>query len=317
VSSALLVAGAANLDRMMTLERIPEPGETMMALKYEEHPGGKGGNQAAAAAIWGQPVYFMGRVGRDEPGEILRNALEKAGVNTNFLIESSSSSGIALDFIDLEGTYQAAVYAGANAGLSAADVPADESLWESLGFTVIQLECPLAFNEAIGQKSREYGVPVLLNAAPALDFPESWWDWINVLVVNELEAESYAGVKIHDLEDARSSIGILQEKCRKTVISLGDKGLLAANGLSIEHIPAHSVEVVSTLGAGDAFVGVFAAELCRGEDFFTSAQNASHAAAASVCSSGAQSSYLSPQQVLKHPVLGTSFRQLKRKTKLS
>ena len=128
-----------------------------------------------------------------------------------------------------------------------------------------------------------------------------------------MEAESYTGVKIHDLEDARSSIGILQEKCRKTVISLGEKGLLAANGLSIEHIPAHSVEVVSTLGAGDAFVGVFAAELCRGEDFFTSAQNASYAAEASVCSSGAQSSYLSHQQVLKHPVLGTSFRQLKRK----
>ncbi|MEE3124262.1 MAG: PfkB family carbohydrate kinase, partial [SAR324 cluster bacterium] len=244
MSSALLVAGAANLDRMMTMERIPEPGETMMALKYEEHPGGKGGNQAAAAAIWGQTVYFIGRVGRDEPGEILRNALEKAGVNTNFLIESSSSSGIALDFIDLEGTYQAAVYAGANAGLSAADVPADESLWESLELTVIQLECPLTFNEAIGQKSREYGVPVLLNAAPAFDFPKSWWDWIDVLVVNELEAESYAGVKIHDLEDARSSIGILQEKCRKTVITLGDKGLLAANGLIIEHIPAHSVEVV-------------------------------------------------------------------------
>ena len=106
----------------------------------------------------------------------------------------------------------------------------------------------------------------------------------------------------------------MQEKCRKTVISLGDKGLLAANGLSIEHIPAHSVEVVSTLGAGDAFVGVFAAELCRGEDFFTSAQNAGYAAAVSVCSSGAQSSYLSPQQVLKHPVLGKSFRQLKRRT---
>ncbi|MEC7466258.1 MAG: PfkB family carbohydrate kinase, partial [SAR324 cluster bacterium] len=144
MSSALLVAGAANLDRMMTLERIPEPGETMMALKYEEHPGGKGGNQAAAAANWGQTVYFIGRVGRDEPGEILRNALEKAGVNTNFLIESSSSSGIALDFIDLEGTYQAAVFAGANADLSAVDVPADESFWESLELTVIQLECPLA-----------------------------------------------------------------------------------------------------------------------------------------------------------------------------
>ena len=106
---------------------------------------------------------------------------------------------------------------------------------------------------------------------------------------------------------------ILQEKCGKTVITLGDKGLFATNGLSIEHIPAHSVEVVSTLGAGDAFVGVFAAELCRGEDFLKSAQNASYAAAASVSSSGAQSSYLNLQQVLKHPVLGTSFRQFKRK----
>ncbi|MEZ7852747.1 MAG: PfkB family carbohydrate kinase, partial [SAR324 cluster bacterium] len=107
MKSSVLVAGAANLDRMMYVERIPDIGETLLAKGYEEHPGGKGANQAVSAALWGQPVNFLGRIGSDEPGKILRSAMEKAGVNTDYLLEGSTPSGMAMDFIDLEGNYQA------------------------------------------------------------------------------------------------------------------------------------------------------------------------------------------------------------------
>ena len=309
MSSALLVAGAANLDRMMYVERIPKPGETLMALNYEEHPGGKGGNQAVAASLWGLPVYFHGRIGLDEPGKILKDALEKGGVNTKYLIQGSSPSGIALDFIDLDGNYQAAVLAGANADLDGEDLPEDEAFWGSIGLTVIQLECPIPFTEAIGLKSKNYGIPILLNAAPAIPFPDSWWDWVDILVVNELEAETLSKKKIDDFEDARRSMEILLDRCQNTVITLGEKGLLIGEGSQMKHIPAHTVSTVSTLGAGDAFVGVMATELCQGADLEKSAQIANYAAAASVTRSGAQTSYLTLEILLEHPVLGESFQQ--------
>ena len=150
MKSSVLVAGAANLDRMMYVERIPDIGETLLAKGYEEHPGGKGANQAVSAALWDQPVRFLGRIGSDEPGKILRSAMEKAGVNTDYLLEGSTPSGMALDFIDIEGNYQAGVLAGSNADLDGGDLPMENDLWESIGLTALQLECPLSFNEAVG-----------------------------------------------------------------------------------------------------------------------------------------------------------------------
>ena len=307
MNSDLLIAGAANLDRMMYVERIPQQGETIMALRYEEQPGGKGANQAVAAALWGMNVNFIGRIGDDEPGRILKNSLENAGVNTKFLIQGNNPSGIALDFISPEGNYQAAVIAGANSDLDGADLPEDLNFWESIGLTVMQLECPHSFTEALGLKSKKHGIPVLLNAAPAVPIPNSWWDWIEILVVNELEAFSLSGIKINHIKDSFACLEILQRKCRKTVITLGENGLVYGTGSVVKHIAANPVKAVSTLGAGDSFVGVMAAELCKGNDLARSTLMASLAAAASVTSSGAQTSYLTPQQLKNHPTLGEPY----------
>ena len=307
MTSELLVAGAANLDRMMYVERIPEQGETIMALNYEEHPGGKGANQAVAAALWGMKVNFIGRTGDDEPGKILKNSLENAGVNTKYLLQGLTPSGIALDFIDPEGNYQAAVLAGANSDLDSADLPEDSIFWESIGLTVMQLECPHFFTEALGLKSKKQGIPVLLNAAPAVPIPNSWWDWIEILVVNEVEAFSLSGIKINHIKDSFACLEILQQRCRKTVITLGENGLVYGTGSVVKHIVAHPVKAVSSLGAGDAFVGAMAAELCKGNDLAKSTFMASLAAAASVTSSGAQTSYLTPHQLKNHPALGEPY----------
>ena len=307
MTSELLVAGAANLDRMMYVERFPEQGETIMAINYEEHPGGKGANQSVAAALWGTKVNFIGRTGDDEPGRILKNSLQNAGVNTKYLINGITPSGIALDFIGPAGNYQAAVMAGANSDLNSNDLPEDPVFWESIGLTVMQLECPHSFTEALGLKSKARGIPVLLNAAPADPFPNSWWNWIEILVVNEVEAFGLSGIKINNIKDSFSCLEILQKRCRKTVITLGEKGLVYSTGSVVKHIAANPVETVSTLGAGDAFVGVMAAEICKGNDLGKSIYLASIAATATVTSPGAQSSYLKPLQLKNHPELGKLY----------
>ena len=307
MTSELLVAGSANLDRMMYVERIPEQGETIMALNYEEHPGGKGANQAVAAALWGVKVNFIGRTGDDEPGRILNNSLQNAGVNTRYLFQGSTPSGIALDFIGPGGNYQAAVMAGANSDLNSNDLPEDSVFWDSIGLTVMQLECPNSFTESLGLKSKEQGIPVLLNAAPVDPFPNSWWNWIEILVVNEVEAYGLSGIKINNIKDSFACLEILQQRCRKTVITLGEKGLVYGTGSVVKHIAANTVDTVSTLGAGDAFVGVMAAEICKGTDLAKSTFLASIAATASVTLPGAQSSYLKPLQLKNHPTLGKPY----------
>ena len=310
MKSSVLVAGAANLDRMMYVERIPDIGETLLAKGYEEHPGGKGANQAVSAALWGQPVNFLGRIGSDEPGKILRSAMEKAGVNTDYLLEGSTPSGMAMDFIDLEGNYQAVVLAGSNADLDGADLPMEYALWESIGLTVLQLECPLSFNETVGFESKKSGIPVLLNAAPVQNIPDTWWNWIEILVVNEVEAESLSGVKIMGLQEAYYCLEKLMERLDQVIITLGSEGLVLGNGTERAHIPGHAVPVVSTLGAGDAFVGVLAAELCRGHDLHESALIANFAAAASITKTGAQNSYITTDKLKRHPLLGDLYNKV-------
>jgi ribokinase len=310
MKSSILVAGAANLDRMMYVERIPDIGETLLAKGYEEHPGGKGANQAVSAALWGQQVNFLGRIGSDEPGKILRSAMEKAGVNTDYLLEGSTPSGMAMDFIDLEGNYQAVVLAGSNADLDGADLPMEYALWESIGLTVLQLECPLSFNETVGFESKKSGIPVLLNAAPVQNIPDTWWNWIEILVVNEVEAESLSGVKIMGLQEAYYCLEKLMERLDQVIITLGSEGLVLGNGTERAHIPGHAVPVVSTLGAGDAFVGVLAAELCRGHDLHESALIANLAAAASVTKTGAQNSYITTDKLKRHPLLGDLYNKV-------
>ena len=309
MKSSVLVAGAANLDRMMYVERIPDIGETLLAKGYEEHPGGKGANQAVSAALWGQSVRFLGRIGSDEPGKILRSAMEKAGVNTDYLLEGSTPSGMALDFIDIEGNYQAGVLAGSNADLDGGDLPMENDLWESIGLTALQLECPLSFNEAVGLESKKYGIPVLLNAAPVQTIPDTWWNWVEFLVVNEVEDESLSGVKIQGLQEAYYCLEKLRERLEQVLITLGAEGLVYGKGSERAHIPGHAVPGVSTLGAGDAFVGVLAAELCRGHDLHDSALIANFAAAASVAKTGAQNSYITPDELKCHPLLGNLYNK--------
>ncbi|MAA68457.1 MAG: ribokinase [Deltaproteobacteria bacterium] len=287
-----MVVGAANLDRMVYVDQLPAVGATIMGQRYEEHPGGKGSNQAVAASLWGTQTQFVGCLGEDEAGTILREAMLSAGVNLDLLQTHPIGSGLALDFVDQSGRYQAVVISRANQYVTSDFLKPDPAFWKDIGLLVQQLEIPFETVDAVGRMALNFDVPVLLNAAPAANIPKSWWDWINMLVVNEVEASALTGLEIQNPQDAEIAAQQLHKHCPNVLITLGEKGVLLSNAEVVDHLQASKVPVVSTLGAGDAFVGVFAAEWVRHQDLWQAAELANRAAAASVQRSGAQVSYL-------------------------
>lgn len=263
-----------------------------MGQRYEEHPGGKGSNQAVAASLWGTQTQFVGCLGEDEAGTILREAMLSAGVNLDLLQTHPIGSGLALDFVDQSGRYQAVVISRANQYVTSDFLKPDPAFWKDIGLLVQQLEIPFETVDAVGRMALNFDVPVLLNAAPVANIPKSWWDWINMLVVNEVEASALTGLEIQNPQDAEIAAQQLHKHCPNVLITLGEKGVLLSNAEVVDHLQASKVPVVSTLGAGDAFVGVFAAEWVRHQDLWQAAELANRAAAASVQRSGAQVSYL-------------------------
>ena len=268
-----------------------------MGQRYEEHPGGKGSNQAVAASLWGTQTQFVGCLGEDEAGTILREAMLSAGVNLDLLQTHPIGSGLALDFVDQSGRYQAVVISRANEYVTSDFLKPDPTFWKDIGLVVQQLEIPFETVDAIGRMALSFDVPVLLNAAPAAKIPKSWWDWINMLVVNEVEASALTGLEIQNPQDAEIAAQQLHKHCQNVLITLGEKGVLLCNAEGVDHLPAYRVPVVNTLGAGDAFVGVLAAEWVRHQDLRQAAEQANRAAAASVQRSGAQVSYVRPNEL--------------------
>ncbi|MGA0768843.1 MAG: ribokinase [bacterium] len=292
-----MVVGAANLDRMVYVDQLPAVGATIMGQRYEEHPGGKGSNQAVAASLWGTQTQFVGCLGEDEAGTILREAMLSAGVKLDLLQTHPIGSGLALDFVDQSGRYQAVVISRANEYVTSDFLKPDPTFWKDIGLVVQQLEIPFETVDAIGRMALSFDVPVLLNAAPAAKIPKSWWDWINMLVVNEVEASALTGLEIQNPQDAEIAAQQLHKHCQNVLITLGEKGVLLCSAEGIQHLQAYKVPVVSTLGAGDAFVGVLAAEWIRHHDLRQAAEQANRAAAASVQRSGAQVSYVRPNEL--------------------
>ena len=282
---------------MVYVDQLPAVGATIMGQRYEEHPGGKGSNQAVAASLWGTQTQFVGCLGEDEAGTILREAMLSAGVNLDLLQTHPIGSGLALDFVDQSGRYQAVVISRANEYVTSDFLKPDPTFWKDIGLVVQQLEIPFETVDAIGRMALSFDVPVLLNAAPAAKIPKSWWDWINMLIVNEVEASALTGLEIQNLQDAEMAVQQLHKHCQNVLITLGEKGVLLCRAEGIQHLQAYKVPVVSTLGAGDAFVGVLAAEWVRLQDLRQAAEQANRAAAASVQRSGAQVSYVRPNEL--------------------
>jgi ribokinase len=274
----IAVVGSINLDLVVAVERHPRPGETVIGGDRREFPGGKGANQAVAAARLGAQVALVGRVGADAAGARLRDGLAEEGVDVAHVREDPAApTGMALIAVDPRGENTIVVSPGANGRLGAADVEAARDVVGGAAVLLLQHEVP---NEAVAAAIAAAGGSVVLNPAPARPLAAA----VDVLVPNRGELEALAGATGDPVALARSLDG-----ARAVVVTLGAEGAVVVENKRAERIAAPRVEAVDTTGAGDAFCGALAQALADGARLVDAARWAVRAAAVSVTRPGAQS----------------------------
>lgn len=259
----IVVFGSINLDIIVPVARLPERGETLLGGDAVFSPGGKGANQAHAARLAGAEVAMVGRVGSDGLAEPALALLERNGVDLACVGRSDRATGCATIWNGADGSSTIVVSPGANEDVTADDVP--DALLEPGKVLLLQQEVPLAENARLVERAARRGVPVVLNAAPAVEPPDAIFGGVDYLIVNEIELRMIAAA--HGLSGEDDMPALLARKLDLTVIAtFGDKGVVYTDGSEAGEVAAHPIDVVDTTGAGDTFVGVFAACLARDPD---------------------------------------------------
>ncbi len=262
----VIVCGSLHLDIVVKAPALPRIDETAVGSTWEQVCGGKGGNQAVQAERAGARTAMIGRVGNDDFGLTLQTKLQSSGVDVSCLsTDQTLGSGMSVAILQDNGDYGAVIVSGSNTTI---DPLVLRNQWQALGgakVLVLQNEVPHAVNVAAAEVAHAQGALVVLNAAPARVLSDDLIDLVDVLVVNRVEAEAMAGMVVGDRVSARIVMPALGSNSRSVVITLGGEGLVvAAKGQSVTELPAIPVQVTSTHGAGDCFVGVLAAELAKG-----------------------------------------------------
>jgi ribokinase len=295
----IVVVGSSNMDLVVKARRIPATGETILGGDFIMVPGGKGANQAVAAAKLGAEVYFAAKLGEDMFGKQSLNNLKKEGVKTKYVTcTEQAPSGVALIMVDEQGNNLIVVAPGANQKLSAEDIRKAESCIASSGALVVQLEVPLSTVEFAAGLAYSHGVPVVLDPAPAQKLSPELLKIVDVLKPNETEAQILTGVEVTDKDSAREAAERLLECGVKTVIlTMGAKGFLMAGGNGMEFVAGIKVNAVDATAAGDAFTGSLAVKMAEGKTLREAALFANYVAALSVTKMGAQPSMPTLQEV--------------------
>ncbi|MFV2020296.1 ribokinase [Micromonospora sp. LOL_023] len=276
----IAVVGSANMDLVATTPRLPLPGETLLGSDFVMVPGGKGANQAIAAARAGGDCVFLGAVGSDAFGVTLTGRIARSGVDTGQLRVVYGSSGVAVVMVNTAGENAIVVTPGANAALHGLTEPELAAI-RAADVLVAQLEIPLGTVLAAASAAREAGTRVVLNAAPARQLPAELLDAVDLLVVNEVEARAIVGA-------GRENPAALLSVVRRAVLTLGAEGawFVDRDG-TVQHAPAFAVEAVDTTAAGDAFTGALAVAWGEGRELVEAVRWASAAGAACVRRLGA------------------------------
>jgi ribokinase len=264
----------------------PRRGETLAGDSWSLKPGGKGGNQAAEAASAGARTAMIGMVGDDDFGRALLQNLQAHGVDTSHVdTREDASSGISVAIMDSEGDYGAVIVSGANLLLDASTADAARSLFPGARWLLLQQEVPDAANVAASITSRPHGVKTILNAAPSRPFPDALNGLVDILVVNAIEAEAMGALPVDSLLAAREAATHLLRFADAVVVTAGGAGAsIATRSDQRAEVAGHKVDLVSTHGAGDCFIGSLAAALAGGADLEEAARYANARAALRVSS---------------------------------
>ena len=295
IGKPVVVVGSVTMDMVTRARQIPRIGETVIGTSFETTPGGKGANQAVAAARLGYPVKMVGMVGQDIYGQALLDNLASVGVGTEAMERVAGPSGLAPIFLAESGENSIVVVPGANGKVDRASVDRHSALIRSAGMVLCQLELPIETVSHVLALCADAGVPVILDPAPAAPLPEETWRQVAWFTPNETEAAFYLG-NGSDPEDAAKQL--LAKGLRGVVLKRGAEGayVAVADGKAAWVRP-FQVEAVNTVGAGDCFNGAFAVALLEGHDPFAAARFASAAAAICVTRPGAQASMPSRAEV--------------------
>ncbi len=285
----ILDFGSINMDLVMAVTVLPRPGETVLCDGYVTKPGGKGSNQAVAAARAGAKVAMAGAVGDDGFGQVMRATLAKEGIDTALLATSDRPTGVAYICVDAKAENFIAVGSGANLAVRADQVPDDRLTPDTL--LVLQMELPPEQNWALLKRARARGCRAILNVAPAAAVPEAALRDLDLLVVNEHEALAIAGGLGLDTSSPRGAAQALSGRMALTcVVTLGGEGAIAVGPDANFAVPALPIQPVDTTGAGDTFTGVLAAGLDAGLPLDQALRRASTGAALACLALGAQES---------------------------
>jgi ribokinase len=295
----IVVVGSSNMDLVVKSPRIPIKGETILGGDFIMTPGGKGANQAVAAAKLGTEVYFVAKLGDDIFARQSLSNFQKVGIHTEYVEQTKEApSGVALITVDEAGDNVIVVAPGANLKLSPEDVKKAQSTIASSGAVAAQLEVPLETVEFAARLANDAEVPFILDPAPAQTLSDELLRMVSVLTPNETEAEILTGIKVTDEKSAHAAAqNLLERGVKAVVLTMGSGGYLLVTNDETHFVSSIKVNAVDTTAAGDAFTGALGVGLARGKNLKDAALFANYVAALSVTKMGAQSSMPDAGQV--------------------
>jgi ribokinase len=297
----IVVVGSSNTDMIIKVPRIPKPGETILGGKFTTAAGGKGANQAVAAARAGGKVTFIARVGDDLFGNQAIEGFKQDNINVeNIKKDVNEPSGVALIYVDDQGENSIGVASGANAVLSIKDVDEAVEKITSADILLMQLETPLETVTTAAAIAKQAGVKVILNPAPARELDDSLLNTISAITPNESEVELLTGITVNDLSGTeKAAIKLLDRGLEIVIITLGSKGAYLKTKDQSEFVPGFSVDAVDATAAGGVFNGALAVAMAENKPIRDAVLFANAAAALSVTKLGAQPSAPMKEEIAK------------------
>jgi len=288
----IIVIGSSNTDMVVKSKKIPSPGETILGGDFLMNAGGKGANQAVAAARLGGIVTFVTKTGNDLFGDQAKHLFDIEGIDTRFIIKDlKNPSGIALIMVDENGENCIVVAPGSNASLTAYDISDEVYINDPTDVYLMQLEIPVSTVEFVAEKVSKNGNKVILNPAPARQISEDLFRSLYLITPNEVEAELLTGIKVTDpISAEKAAEKLLAKGVKNVIITLGATGAFLLSGKTSKIIPVIPVKAVDSTAAGDVFNGALAVAISEGRELEEAVIFANKAASISVTRMGAQAS---------------------------